>query len=144
MTKEMAISILRGAVLETDEQTHEAVYMAIRALKEQERGEKMADRLISADKLIESINRQIDKAIANKELKEMMRQALLQEIADTPTVEPKHGHWDNKIIDARFDVPHTVARCSNCKGKIWVYAENYVVKYPYCPLCGCKMDEVTE
>lgn len=54
----------------------------------------------------------------------------------------KHGHWDNKIIDARFDVPHTVARCSNCKGKIWVYEENYVVKYPYCPLCGCKMDEV--
>lgn len=60
---------------------------------------------------------------------------------DAPTVEPKHGHWDNKIIE--FDVPHTVARCSNCKGKIWIYAENYVVKYPYCPLCGCKMDEVT-
>lgn len=60
-----------------------------------------------------------------------------------PTVE-KHGHWDNKIIDARYDVPHTVARCSNCKGKIWVYAENYEVKYPYCPMCGCKMDEVTE
>ena len=59
-----------------------------------------------------------------------------------PTVEPKHGHWDNKIIE--FDVPHTVARCSNCKGKIWVYAENYEVKYPYCPLCGAKMDEVEE
>lgn len=55
-----------------------------------------------------------------------------------------HGHWDNKIIDARFDIPHTVARCSNCKGKIWVYAENYVVKYPYCPLCGAKMDEVED
>ena len=37
MTKEMAINILRGAVFETDEQTHEAVYMAIRTLKEQER-----------------------------------------------------------------------------------------------------------
>ncbi len=62
-----------------------------------------------------------------------------------PTVDPvKHGHWDNKIIDARLDVPHTVARCSNCKGKIWVYAENYKVKYPYCPLCGAKMDEVEE
>lgn len=61
-----------------------------------------------------------------------------------PIVEPKHGHWDNKIIDARFDVPHTVARCSNCKGKVWVYEENYEVNYPYCPLCGCKMDEVTD
>lgn len=64
-------------------------------------------------------------------------------IVGSDAVDPiKHGHWDNKIIDARFDVPHTVARCSNCKGKIWVYAENYVVKYPYCPLCGAKMDEV--
>lgn len=61
-------------------------------------------------------------------------------IRGMPTVDAvKHGHWDNKIIE--FDVPHTVARCSNCKGKIWVYAENYEVKYPYCPLCGAKMDE---
>lgn len=37
MTKEMAIKILRGAVLGTNEQTHEAVFMAIKALKEQER-----------------------------------------------------------------------------------------------------------
>ena len=37
MTKEMAINILRGAVLGTNEQTHEAVFMAIRTLKEQER-----------------------------------------------------------------------------------------------------------
>lgn len=37
MTKEMAITILRGDVLGTDEQTHEAVFMAIKALKEQER-----------------------------------------------------------------------------------------------------------
>ena len=63
---------------------------------------------------------------------------------DTEYVLLKHGHWDNKIIDGRFDVPHTVARCSNCKGKIWVYEENYVVKYPYCPMCGAKMDEVEE
>lgn len=62
-----------------------------------------------------------------------------------PTVDPvMHGHWDNKIIDAIFDDPHTVARCSNCKGKIWVYAVNYVVKYPYCPMCGAKMDEVED
>ena len=37
MTKEMAIKILRGGVLGTDELTHEAVFMAIKALKEQER-----------------------------------------------------------------------------------------------------------
>lgn len=35
MTKEMAIDILRGDVLGTNEQTHEAVFMAIKALKEQ-------------------------------------------------------------------------------------------------------------
>lgn len=33
MTKELAIRILRGDVLGTNEQTHEAVFMAIRALK---------------------------------------------------------------------------------------------------------------
>ena len=37
MTREMAINILRGAVLGTNEQTHEAVFMAIKALKGQER-----------------------------------------------------------------------------------------------------------
>ena len=35
MTKEMAIKILRGDVFGTNEQTHEAVFMAIKALKEQ-------------------------------------------------------------------------------------------------------------
>ena len=60
-----------------------------------------------------------------------------------PTVDAvKHGHWDNKIIE--FDVPHTIARCSVCKGKVYVFAEDYIVKYPYCPLCGAKMDEVEE
>lgn len=33
MTKESAIRILRGDVLGTNEQTHEAVFMAIRALR---------------------------------------------------------------------------------------------------------------
>lgn len=39
MTKEMAIDILRGVVLGTNEQTHEAVFMAIKALKEQARSD---------------------------------------------------------------------------------------------------------
>lgn len=39
MTKEMAIKILRGGVLGTDELTHEAVFMAIKALKEQARAD---------------------------------------------------------------------------------------------------------
>lgn len=40
MNKEKAIRILRGDVLGTDEQTHEAVFMAINALKaEQKNGE---------------------------------------------------------------------------------------------------------
>lgn len=33
MNKELAISILRGDVLGTNEQTHEAVFMAIKALE---------------------------------------------------------------------------------------------------------------
>lgn len=37
MNNKMAIQILRGDVLGTDEQTHEAVFMAIKALKEQAR-----------------------------------------------------------------------------------------------------------
>ena len=46
MTKELAIQILRGEVLGTNEQTHEAVFMAIKALKnEQKHGQwiKMSD-----------------------------------------------------------------------------------------------------
>lgn len=35
MTNDLAIKILRGEVLGTNEQTHEAVFMAIKALKEQ-------------------------------------------------------------------------------------------------------------
>ena len=37
MTREMAINILRGAVLGTNEQTHEAVFMALKDIKRQER-----------------------------------------------------------------------------------------------------------
>lgn len=33
MTKELAIKLLRGSVLGTNEQQHEAIFMAIRALK---------------------------------------------------------------------------------------------------------------
>lgn len=33
MNKELAINLLRGSVLRTNEQLHEAVFMAIRALK---------------------------------------------------------------------------------------------------------------
>lgn len=46
MTKELAIQILRGEVLGTNEQTYEAVFMAIKALKnEPKRGKwiKMSD-----------------------------------------------------------------------------------------------------
>lgn len=37
MTKELAIQILRGEVLGTNEQTHEAVFMAIKALKNEQK-----------------------------------------------------------------------------------------------------------
>lgn len=88
---------------------------------------------------LEKAKQELEKFV---QLKTTLRPAFVDVLLNAEEV--KHGHWDNKIIDARFDVPHTVARCSNCKGKIWVYAENYVVKYPYCPLCGAKMDEVED
>lgn len=69
-------------------------------------------------------------------------------IDDAPTVDPvKHGHWDNKHIGediSPFDAPYTIARCSVCHGKVFVFAEDYIVNYPYCPLCGAKMDEVED
>lgn len=37
MTKKLAIQILRGEVLGTNEQTHEAVFMAIKALKNEQK-----------------------------------------------------------------------------------------------------------
>lgn len=37
MTKELAVQILRGEVLGTNEQTHEAVFMAISALKNEQK-----------------------------------------------------------------------------------------------------------
>lgn len=40
MTKELAIQILRGEVLGTNEQTHEAVFMAIKALKNEQKNGK--------------------------------------------------------------------------------------------------------
>ena len=54
----------------------------------------------------------------------------------------KHGHWDNKLIGCGY-YSHTIARCSVCRGKVHVFAKDYIVKYPYCPLCGAKMDEAT-
>ena len=65
-----------------------------------------------------------------------------------PTVDPiKHGHWDNKqIVEdiSPYDAPYTIARCSVCHGKVFVFAEDYIVNYPYCPLCGAKMNEVED
>lgn len=58
----------------------------------------MSDRLISAGKLTESINRQIDRATASKTIKEMTRLALLVEIWNAPTVDAVE-----------------VVRCKDCK-----------------------------
>lgn len=43
LTKELAIQILRGEVLGTNEQTHEAVFMAIKALKAEPKKGKWID-----------------------------------------------------------------------------------------------------
>ncbi len=43
MTKELAIQILRGEVLGTNEQTHEAVFMAIKALKNEQKQDALCD-----------------------------------------------------------------------------------------------------
>ena len=66
---------------------------------------------------------------------------LTKVIADAKST--KHGHWDNKLIGCGY-YSYTIARCSVCRGRVHVFAKDYIVKYPYCPLCGAKMDEVTE
>lgn len=74
--------------------------------------------------------------------------AVIERINNAPTVDPiKHGHWENKQIGediSPYDAPYTIARCSVCRGKVFVFAEHYIVNYPYCPLCGAKMDEVKD
>lgn len=80
MTKELAIKILCGDTIGTIEQTHEAVWMAVKAITEQ-----------------------------------------------------KHGHWNKKYYDDEW----FQYCCSYCDG-ITIY------KYPFCPHCGAKMDEVED
>lgn len=95
-------------------------------------------RLIDADALLEILNK--EKIPYDSDVNYFIMHA--------PTVDPiKHGHWDNKQIGediSPFDVPYTIARCSVCRGKVFVLGEDYFVNYPYCPNCGAKMDEVED
>ena len=106
-------------------------------IAQREKREKMADRLIYADKLYMCF---IDKIFTKKdwayyEIEEVIKNA--------PTVdaEPvKHGHWDDM---GDFE------QCSVCHGTHLkrfqtYYGEATWVKMSYCPNCGAKMDESEE
>ena len=53
-------------------------------------------------------------------------------LQESPTVEVKHGRWEERIVD--HEIPYyTVVDCSlcGCSGERW---------HTYCPNCGAKMD----
>ena len=64
-----------------------------------------------------------------------------------PTVDPvKHEHWVS--VDNDGDFPYVCSLCGskeyNKDGVTLKYYAQAWVKYPYCPVCGAKMDEVEE
>lgn len=110
-------------------------------------------RLIDADALAKFIdyghlNNPDEKLYSENDIREMIdMMPVINVVLDFQAETPKHGHWDNKQIGediSPYGAPYTIARCSVCRGKVFVFAEDYFVNYPYCPLCGAKMDEVTE
>ncbi len=87
----------------------------------------MADRLISADDLVERAYR----------LRLDSRELIAQMIESAPTVdaEPvRHGHWEYHTRHQR----DCVASCSVCRKRTTFFFKNGT---KYCPFCGAKMDE---
>ena len=103
-------------------------------------------RLIDADALMETIREdkieesvmQIMDALGNKweaETVNLTCERHIKMIDDAPTISPKTGRWiahDSSIKDVPTEA------CSECG--MWSYGW----KMPYCPNCGCRMEEVTE
>ena len=66
---------------------------------------------------------------------EIQHMALKEAIERVPTIEAepiRHGHWDNPTVFA--------GTCSVCGYAILGVIDDF----KYCPVCGAKMDEVTE
>lgn len=62
-------------------------------------------------------------------------------IKDAPTVDAVpvvHAHW---IVKGDDDMDNEMYHCSNCGEE--QFFDNYYEqeKFPYCPMCGAKMDE---
>ena len=68
----------------------------------------------------------------NNDLKDAIKEFLLT----APTIEPKHGHWREKIIYS-----HSYAECSECK-TVYSWSESDTMRY--CKMCGADMREVEE
>lgn len=69
---------------------------------------------------------------------EKMFKNLVNDILTAPTVDTEqHAHWDIfKSNTKRVDI------CSYCASAIRRDIDSN--KYNYCPICGCRMDEVEE
>lgn len=92
-------------------------------------GKKMADRLISADALLERLIRKKAEP-ANKRYTEGFNDALMRfrsMVSTAPTIEPKHGRW----IDTGSG-----QECSVCREIQYGYDNGR----HYCPNCGARMD----
>lgn len=75
-----------------------------------------------------------------------VHEKLLQLIADTPTADPvRHGKWipigERKLfrLYGEFDVPQSETKMEySCSTDgCWVQT---TYRYPFCPMCGAKMD----
>lgn len=65
------------------------------------------------------------------------RSAFLHDVADAPTIEPKHGRWIKK--DGDF------WECSECGQRIFSMSKQDKEEfYKWCGRCGARMDEVEE
>lgn len=84
-------------------------------------------RLIDADALkIENVDLEHGCTVVDYAM------AVIKSVADAPTIEAepvKHGRWKKR--------GRNLGECSGC-------GEVVIVRYPYCPNCGAKMDEEDE
>ena len=82
----------------------------------------MADRLISADALLEKVNYFGGVGFVS-----------VNDILLAPTIEPKHGRW--------FYDEDGWWHCSEC---LAIYPDEITDEINYCPICGSDMREVEE
>ena len=136
MKREEAIEILNNTAFfgRSQEDIDNAIDMAIEALKQ--------------EPCEDCISRQAAIRLAEQgQIQGFMWQ--IQKLIGLPPVQPKQktGHW----IESEYGNMITTHRyyCSECGGKhtdpnTGEWREVFDYKYPYCPLCGAKMNEGVE